>query len=68
MVLSDPRINWTSKDSITSNKVNAESALKEVTDIFISILQEWKITTYMQERAAGHIRDVSLYLSTLVER
>ena len=37
--LSDPELIGQVKDSITSNKVNAESALKEVTDMFISILQ-----------------------------
>ena len=58
MVLSDPELIGQVKDSITSNKVNAESALKEVTDMFISIFAGMKDNPYMQERAAD-IRDVS---------
>ncbi len=58
MVLSDPELIGQVKDSITSNKVNAESALKEVTDIFISIFAGMEDNPYMQERAAD-IRDVS---------
>ena len=58
MVLSDPELIGQVKDSITSNKVNAESALKEVTDMFISIFAGMEDNTYMQERAAD-IRDVS---------
>ena len=58
MVLSDPELIGPVKDSITSNKVNAESALKEVTDMFISIFAGMEDNPYMQERAAD-IRDVS---------
>lgn len=58
MVLSDPELIGQVKDSITSNKVNAESALKEVTDMFISIFSGMEDNPYMQERAAD-IRDVS---------
>ena len=58
MVLSDPELIGQVKDSITSNKVNAESALKEVTDMFISIFAGMEDNPYMQERAAD-IRDVS---------
>ena len=58
MVLSDPELIEQVKDSITSNKVNAESALKEVTDMFISIFAGMEDNPYMQERAAD-IRDVS---------
>ena len=58
MVLSDPELIGQVKDSITSNKVNAESALKEVTVMFISIFAGMEDNPYMQERAAD-IRDVS---------
>lgn len=58
MVLSDPELIGQVKDSITSNKVNAESALKEVTDMFISIFAGMEDNPYMQERTAD-IRDVS---------
>ena len=58
MVLSDPELIGQVKDSITSNKVNAESALKEVTDMFISIFAGMEDNPYMQDRAAD-IRDVS---------
>ena len=58
MVLSDPELIGQVKDSITSNKVNAESALKKVTDMFISIFAGMEDNPYMQERAAD-IRDVS---------
>ena len=58
MVLSDPELIGQVKDSIKSNKVNAESALKEVTDMFISIFAGMEDNPYMQERAAD-IRDVS---------
>ena len=58
MVLSDPELIGQVKDSITSNKVNAESALKEVTDMFISIFAGMEDNPYMQERATD-IRDVS---------
>ena len=58
MVLSDPELIGQVKDNITSNKVNAESALKEVTDMFISIFAGMEDNPYMQERAAD-IRDVS---------
>ena len=58
MVLRDPELIGQVKDSITSNKVNAEAALKEVTDMFISIFAGMEDNPYMQERAAD-IRDVS---------
>ena len=58
MVLSDPELIGQVKDNITSNTVNAESALKEVTDMFISIFAGMEDNPYMQERAAD-IRDVS---------
>ena len=58
MVLSDPELVGQVKDAITSQKVNAEHALKEVSDMFISIFAGMEHNPYMQERAAD-IRDVS---------
>ncbi|UEA30956.1 phosphoenolpyruvate--protein phosphotransferase [Granulicatella elegans] len=58
MVLSDPELVGQVKDAITSQKVNAEHALKEVSDMFISIFASMEDNPYMQERAAD-IRDVS---------
>ncbi|SJZ80990.1 phosphoenolpyruvate--protein phosphotransferase [Pilibacter termitis] len=58
MVLADPEMTGQIKDSIEANKVNAESALKEVTDMFISIFEGMDDNAYMQERAAD-IRDVT---------
>lgn len=58
MVLSDPELVGQVKDAITSQKVNAEHALKEVSDMFISIFAGMEDNPYMQERATD-IRDVS---------
>lgn len=58
MVLGDPELIGQVKDAITSQKVNAEAALKEVTDMFINIFASMEDNPYMQERAAD-IRDVS---------
>ena len=58
MVLSDPELVGQVKDAITCQKVNAEHALKEVSDMFISIFAGMEDNPYMQERAAD-IRDVS---------
>lgn len=58
MVLSDPEMTGQIKDSIDMNKVNAESATKDVTDMFISIFEGMEDNPYMQERAAD-IRDVT---------
>lgn len=58
MVLSDPELVGQVKDAITAQKVNAEHALKEVSDMFISIFAGMEDNPYMQERATD-IRDVS---------
>ncbi|MCM6880551.1 phosphoenolpyruvate--protein phosphotransferase [Enterococcus italicus] len=58
MVLSDPELIGQIKQNITDNKVNAESALKEVTDMYISMFETMDDNAYMQERAAD-IRDVT---------
>ena len=46
------------KAVINDKKVNAESALKEVTDMFIGIFEGMTDNAYMQERAAD-IKDVT---------
>ena len=43
MVLSDPEMIGQIKETIRAKKVNAESGLKEVTDMFITLLKIWKI-------------------------
>lgn len=58
MVLSDPELIGQIKKNIVDNKVNAESALKEVTDMYISMFEAMDDNAYMQERAAD-IRDVT---------
>lgn len=58
MVLSDPELVGQVKESIESQKLHAESALKDVCDMFINIFASMEDNPYMQERAAD-IRDVS---------
>ncbi|MEG0496429.1 MAG: phosphoenolpyruvate--protein phosphotransferase, partial [Carnobacterium sp.] len=58
MVLSDPELIGGIESNISDNKVNAESALKEVTDMFIGIFEGMEDNPYMQERAAD-IKDVT---------
>ncbi|AOV08555.1 phosphoenolpyruvate--protein phosphotransferase [Sporosarcina ureilytica] len=57
LVLNDPELINPIKDKINSEKVNAEQALKETTDMFISMFEAMD-NEYMQERAAD-IRDVT---------
>ncbi|MFB8578993.1 phosphoenolpyruvate--protein phosphotransferase [Enterococcus hirae] len=58
MVLSDPEMVGQIKQNINDNSVNAESALKEVTDMYISMFEAMEDNAYMQERAAD-IHDVA---------
>ena len=58
MVLSDPEMVGQIKQNIQDNKVNAEAALKEVTDMYIGMFEATDDNAYMQERAAD-IRDVA---------
>ena len=58
MVLSDPEMIGQIKQNIKDNSVNAESALKEVTDMYIGMFEAMDDNAYMQERAAD-IRDVA---------
>ncbi|MFV0556996.1 MAG: phosphoenolpyruvate--protein phosphotransferase [Lactovum sp.] len=58
MVLSDPEMIDQIKENIRGKKVNAEAAVKEVTDMFIAIFEGMDDNPYMQERAAD-IKDVT---------
>lgn len=58
MLLSDPEMVGQIKQNIQDNKVNAEAALKEVTDMYIGMFEAMDDNAYMQERAAD-IRDVA---------
>ncbi|MDR1567129.1 MAG: phosphoenolpyruvate--protein phosphotransferase [Streptococcaceae bacterium] len=58
MVLADPELVNGVKENIRGKQVNAEAALKEVTDMFITIFEGMDDNPYMQERAAD-IRDVT---------
>jgi phosphoenolpyruvate-protein phosphotransferase (PTS system enzyme I) len=57
LVLSDPELNTPIEEKIQSDKVNAESALKETADMFIMMFEQMD-NEYMKERAAD-IRDVT---------
>ncbi|MEH7336895.1 phosphoenolpyruvate--protein phosphotransferase [Neobacillus drentensis] len=57
LVLSDPELNAPIEDKIQSEKVNAESALKETADMFVMMFEQME-NEYMKERAAD-IRDVT---------
>ncbi|EUJ19769.1 phosphoenolpyruvate--protein phosphotransferase [Listeria aquatica] len=56
LVLGDPEMIGPIEENIKNNKVNAESALQETTDMFISMFESMD-NEYMRERAAD-IRDV----------
>ncbi|MDN5982325.1 MAG: phosphoenolpyruvate--protein phosphotransferase [Lactococcus sp.] len=58
MVLADPEMIGQMKETIRAKKTNAETALKEVTDMFIGIFEGMEDNPYMQERAAD-IKDVT---------
>lgn len=57
LLLQDPEYIGTVKDKIATDHVNAEFALKEVTDSFVAMFESMD-NEYMRERAAD-IRDVS---------
>lgn len=57
LVLSDPELIAPIEDKIKTESVNAEVALKETTDMFITMFESMD-NEYMQERAAD-IRDVT---------
>jgi len=56
LIANDPELINPIEDKIKTDKVNAEHALKEVTDMFISMFEQMD-NEYMKERAAD-IRDV----------
>lgn len=58
MVLADPEMSSAIKQKIADDKVNAEAAVKEVTDMYIGMFEAMTDNEYMQERAAD-IRDVT---------
>lgn len=58
MVLADPEMSGAIKQKIADDKVNAEAAVKEVTDMYIGMFAAMTDNEYMQERAAD-IRDVT---------
>lgn len=57
-ILADPELLGQIKDKIKNDKINAEAALKSVTDMFIEMFEAMIDNAYMQERA-GDIRDVT---------
>ncbi|MEI2664942.1 phosphoenolpyruvate--protein phosphotransferase [Rossellomorea sp. LJF3] len=57
LVLSDPELLTPIEDKVKSENVNAESALKETADMFVSMFESMD-NEYMKERAAD-IRDVT---------
>ncbi|MDT2848634.1 phosphoenolpyruvate--protein phosphotransferase [Vagococcus carniphilus] len=57
MVLADPELVGAVEGNIKDNQVNAESALKDVTDMFVGMFESMEDNPYMQERAAD-IKDV----------
>lgn len=57
LVLSDPELNTPIEDKISTEKVNAETALKEIADMFVTMFEQMD-NEYMKERAAD-IRDVT---------
>lgn len=57
LVLNDPEMLTPIKDKIRTEKVNAESAVKETADMFIGMFEAME-NEYMRERAAD-IRDVA---------
>ncbi|KAB2335224.1 phosphoenolpyruvate--protein phosphotransferase [Bacillus mesophilum] len=57
LVLSDPELISPIEDKIRSEQVNAEVALKETSDMFVTMFEQMD-NEYMQERAAD-IRDVT---------
>lgn len=57
-ILADPELIGAIETKINDEKVNAESAVKTVTDMYIGVFEAMTDNTYMQERA-GDIRDVT---------
>lgn len=58
LVAADPEFTDQVKAQVESDKVNAETALKNVSDMFVQMFEAMEDNPYMQERAAD-IKDVS---------
>ena len=58
MFLSDPEFTGQIRNKIVDENVNAESALTDVSDMFIQMFSAMEDNAYMQERAAD-VKDVS---------
>lgn len=58
LVLQDPEFTEQVKSQITQDKVNAETALHQVSTLFINLFKGMEDNPYMQERASD-IKDVS---------
>ncbi len=58
LFLEDPEFIGQIKSKIESNKINAEAALEDISNMFISIFSSMEDNPYMQERAKD-IKDVS---------
>ncbi len=57
LVLNDPELTATIEDKIKTEKINAEAALKETADMFVTMFEQLE-NEYMRERAAD-VRDVT---------
>ncbi|KRK09165.1 phosphoenolpyruvate-protein phosphotransferase [Ligilactobacillus pobuzihii E100301 = KCTC 13174] len=62
-ILSDPEMLGQISDKIKNDKVNAEAAVKSITDMFIQMFEGMTDNAYMQERA-GDVRDVTKRLQS----
>ncbi|MFD1431440.1 phosphoenolpyruvate--protein phosphotransferase [Lacticaseibacillus yichunensis] len=58
MILADPEFAGAIENKIKDDKINAEGALKSVSDMFIATFEAMTDNAYMQERAAD-VRDVT---------
>lgn len=58
MFLSDPEFTGQIRSKVIDEKVNAEAALKDVSEMFIQMFSAMEDNAYMQERAAD-VKDVS---------
>ena len=67
MVLSDPEMIGQIKQNMADNKVNAEAALKEVTDMYIGMFEAMDDNAYMQRTCSGHQRRCETYLGTFAK-
>ena len=57
-ILNDPELIGAIEQKIRDEKLNAESAVKDVTDMYIEMFEQMTDNAYMQERA-GDVRDVT---------